>query len=211
MTLGFGLYIDLKDHPSWPRIIVYQIVAGIGVGPNFQAPLIALQTLVKPRDIATATATFGFTRNIATSISVVIGGVIFQNGMSKRQERLSASLPPDIAKLLGGGSAGAATDIVKNLPAAQKRVADQIYTESLRTMWIYYVVIAAIGLAASLLIQRQKLSKVHEVQKQGLAGHEEERLKEEEERRAKKEKKRESKRLSRLSKEEGRATTPVPP
>ncbi|KAL8832896.1 MAG: hypothetical protein Q9170_004676 [Blastenia crenularia] len=173
MTVGFGLYIDLKDYPSWARIIVFQIIAGIGVGPNFQAPLIALQTLVKPRDIATATATFGFTRNIATSISVVIGGVIFQNGMSKRQHILAASLPPDIARLLGGGSAGAATDIVKNLPPDQKRVADRVYTESLRTMWIYYVVIAAVGLAASLLIGRQTLSKEHEVQKQGLAGQEE--------------------------------------
>lgn len=199
MTLGFGLYIDLKSYASWSRIILYQIIAGIGVGPNFQAPLIALQTLVKPRDIATATATFGFTRNIATSISVVIGGVIFQNGMSKRQHILAASLPPDIAKLLGGGSAGAATDAIKHLPPAQKRVANQVYTESLRTMWIYYVAVAAVGLCVSLLIQRQQLSNVHEVQKQGLAGQEEERLKEEEAKKAR----RESKRLDRLSRDLG--------
>lgn len=210
MTLGFGLYIDLKEYPSWSRIIIYQIVAGIGVGPNFQAPLIALQTMVKPRDIATATATFGFTRNIATSISVVIGGVIFQNGMSKRQGRLLAALPPDTARLVGGGSAGAATEIVKNLPPEQKRVADQVYTESLRTMWIYYVVIAAVGLAVSLLIQRQQLSKVHEVQKQGLAGQEEERLKDEEERRTRRESKKENKRLSRVSRDGGRETPVIP-
>lgn len=185
MTLGFGLYIDLKDYPSWSRIIIYQIITGIGVGPNFQSPLIALQTMVKPRDIASATATFGFTRNIATSISVVIGGVIFQNGMSKRQHILAAGLPPDIARLLGGGSAGAATEIVKNLPPEQKRVADRVYTESLRTMWIYYVVIAAVGFGISLLIGNQKLSKVHEVQKQGLAGQEEDRKREEEERKGK--------------------------
>ncbi|KAL8716993.1 MAG: hypothetical protein Q9225_005729 [Loekoesia sp. 1 TL-2023] len=202
MTLGFGLYIDLKDYPSWSRIIIYQIIAGIGVGPNFQGPLIALQTLVKPKDIATATATFGFTRNISTSISVVIGGVIFQNGMSKRQHILAASLQPDIARLLGGGSAGAATDIVKNLPPEQKRVADRVYTEALRTMWIYYVAIAAIGLCVSLLIGKQKLSKEHEMQKQGLAGQEEERRKEEEEKRAR----RESKRISRLSQSRGRET-----
>ncbi|KAL8780780.1 MAG: hypothetical protein Q9194_000713 [Teloschistes cf. exilis] len=167
MTLGFGLYIDLPSTPSWSRIIVFQIIAGIGVGPNFQAPLIALQTLVKPRDIATATATFGFTRNIATSISVVIGGVIFQNGMSRRQSTLAAGLPPDVADFLGGGSAGAATDVVKNLPSAQKKVANQVYTESLKTMWIYYTVIAFVGLLASLMIARQKLSKVHEIRKQG--------------------------------------------
>ncbi len=133
-------------------------------------PLIALQTLVKPKDIATATATFGFTRNIATSISVVIGGVIFQNGMSRRQSILAAGLPPDTAAFLGGGSAGAATELVKNLPEAQKRVVDRVYTESLRTMWIFYVVVAFVGLLCSFAIGKTKLSKVHEVQKQGLGG-----------------------------------------
>ncbi|KAL8708329.1 MAG: hypothetical protein Q9220_006804 [cf. Caloplaca sp. 1 TL-2023] len=208
MTLGFGLYIDLPDHPSWARIILFQIVAGLGVGPNFQAPLIALQTRVKPKDIATATATFGFTRNIATSISVVIGGVIFQNGMSHRQSTLAAHLPLGIATTLGGGSAGAATDITKNLPPAQKAVADRVYTESLRAMWIYYTAFAALGLCASFLIGRQKLSKVHEVQKQGLQGQEEERRREIEERRVR----RESKRASRLSEGERRksAMSPVP-
>lgn len=46
MTLGFGLFIDFGVGTSWAKIILYQIVAGIGVGPNFQAPLIALQSLV---------------------------------------------------------------------------------------------------------------------------------------------------------------------
>ena len=46
MTLGFGLFINLKVNSPWAKIIVFQIIAGIGVGPNFQAPLIALQSLV---------------------------------------------------------------------------------------------------------------------------------------------------------------------
>lgn len=46
MTLGFGLFIDLDANSSWAKIIIFQIIAGIGVGPNFQAPLIALQSLV---------------------------------------------------------------------------------------------------------------------------------------------------------------------
>lgn len=46
MTLGFGLFIDFDVNSSWAKIIIYQIIAGIGVGPNFQSPLIALQSLV---------------------------------------------------------------------------------------------------------------------------------------------------------------------
>ena len=42
MTLGFGLFIDLDDYANWPKLIIFQIIAGIGVGPNFQVrtPLI---------------------------------------------------------------------------------------------------------------------------------------------------------------------------
>lgn len=46
MLAGFGTFIDLGPHSSWAKIIIFQIIAGIGVGPNFQSPLIALQSLV---------------------------------------------------------------------------------------------------------------------------------------------------------------------
>lgn len=46
MVAGFGSFIDLDVHSSWAKIIIFQIIAGIGVGPNFQSPLIALQSLV---------------------------------------------------------------------------------------------------------------------------------------------------------------------
>lgn len=40
MTLGFGLLIDLEDHANWAKIIIFQIIAGIGVGPNFQVRIL---------------------------------------------------------------------------------------------------------------------------------------------------------------------------
>lgn len=175
MTLGFGLYIDLPARPSWPRIVAFQIIAGLGVGPNFQSPLIALQSLVAKKDIATATATFGFIRNLATSISVVVGGVVFQNSMQNRLPALQSALGPQVAQALGGGSAGANTAIVASLPPAQKAVATQAYTDSLRTMWILYVCVSAFGLLASAAIGRQTLSKTHEVTRTGLEVQERER------------------------------------
>ena len=195
MTLGFGLFIDLPVGPNWGRIIPFQIIAGIGVGPNFQAPLIALQTLVPPRDIATATATFGFTRNLSTAISVVIGGVIFQNGMKRRQSDLIAATNQQIGSQIGGGGAGAATSIVKNLPEPGRRVVRGIYVASLRDMWIFFVCIAAAGLFVSLFIKRTKLTKTHEVTKTGLAAEEANRI----ERKREAESKRASKRMSAMN------------
>ncbi len=52
------------------------------------APLIALQVLTASGDIATATATMMFMRQLSTAISVVIGGVISQNQMQKHYAML---------------------------------------------------------------------------------------------------------------------------
>lgn len=192
MTVGFGLYIDLPVGRTWGRIFPFQIIAGIGVGPNFQAPLIALQTLVPPRDIATATATFGFMRNLATSVSVVIGGVIFQNAMKKRESTLIAATNQQIGPELGGGGAGAAASVVKSLPEPGRQTVRGVYVASLREMWIFFVCIAAIGLVVSLTIKKTKLSKTHEVTKTGLAAEEQNRK----ERKEEAESKRASKRAS---------------
>lgn len=196
MCLGFGLFIDLPSTKDWTKIILYQIVAGIGVGPNFQSPLIALQSLVPPRDIATATATFGFTRNLSTSISVVIGGVVFQNEMQKRYPSLVAALGMGTANSLSGGSAGASVGIVSALPAAQRTIARDAFYGSLRTMWIMYVAFAALGLVISIFIGNQVLSSEHEVTKTGLAEEEAKRKEFQEKKRQSKELLREEKRMS---------------
>jgi hypothetical protein len=185
MTLGFGLFIYLPDHAEWGRIAPFLIIAGLGVGPNFQSPLIALQTGVPPRDIATAVATFAFTRNIATAMSVVIGGVIFQNGMQKQLDTLSAALGPQTAKLLSGGSAGAHVDIAASLPEDRRDVVRTAFTHALREMWILYVVVGFIGIIISMFIKGRVLSKLHEETKTGLEAEEVKRLANKEARRKK--------------------------
>ena len=203
MTIGYGLYIALPAGHTWSRIIIFQIIAGIGVGPNFQAPLLALQTHVAPRDIATATATFAFFRNFSTAISIVIGGVIFQNGMKSRESALIAATNQRIGHELGGGGAGAAAAVVKALPEPGRHAVRAIYVASLREMWIFYVCIAAIGLVVSLFIKKTTLTKTHEVRKTGLAAEEANRL----ERKQEEESKRASKRASGMKAMKGRDGT----
>uniref|UniRef100_L2FN73 Major facilitator superfamily transporter n=2 Tax=Colletotrichum gloeosporioides species complex TaxID=2707338 RepID=L2FN73_COLFN len=112
-TLGFGLFHDLPLQRNFTKIVLYQIVAGLGIGPNFQSPLIAVQTSVEPRDIAAATSTFGFIRQMATSISVVIGGVVFNNEMQNGGAGPGAGgaavrLERGVERGSGGGVAGRA-------------------------------------------------------------------------------------------------------
>jgi EmrB/QacA subfamily drug resistance transporter len=173
MTLGYGLFVDFDANSNWGKLAMYQIIAGVGIGPLFQAPIIALQAHINPRDIGTATATLGFIRQLATSTSVVIGQVVFQNSMSAKTGQLAASLGPELAQRLSGSEAGANTQVINSLPAAQKEVVRVAFANSLQPMWIMYVAFSFIGLLAGFLIKKKVLSKQHEETKTGLAAEKE--------------------------------------
>jgi len=183
MTLGYGLFIDLDPYPNWAKIIIFQIIAGIGVGPNFQSPLIALQSHVKGHDIAVATATFGFIRNVSTSLSVVLGGVVFNNELAKKRAYLRTVLGPELAAELTASSFGATTSLVRHLQGADKRAVDEAYTSSLQKMWIFYTAMSAFGIFVSLFITKKELSRQHEKARTGIAEQERVRLAEKEARR----------------------------
>ncbi|KAH7001508.1 major facilitator superfamily-domain-containing protein [Ilyonectria destructans] len=167
-VLGFGLFIDLESRANWPKIIIFQIIAGIGIGPNFQAPLIALQTNVEPRDIGSATSSFSFIRQMGTSISVVIGGVIFNNEMEKQYPTLERELGPELAKSLSGSNAASNVELVGSLTGHDGRVAKAAYWKSLQTMYIVYTCFAALGLVISMFIRQVNLSKDHKEHQTGL-------------------------------------------
>ncbi|KAK4500731.1 hypothetical protein PRZ48_008921 [Zasmidium cellare] len=146
MTLGFGLLIDLHASSSWAKLILYQIIAGAGIGPYFQAPLVALQANVSPGDIATATATLNFVRSLATSIGVVLGQVVYANQLDKRRISLTNALGPSIAAQLTGGNADANVQVIDGLPQPARGVARTAFADSMTAMWVMYMDFAALGL-----------------------------------------------------------------
>ena len=168
LTLGTGLFINFDASSSITKVILYQIVAGVGVGPVFQAPLIAMQAHIHPRDIATATSLIGFLRQIATSVSVVIGEVVFQNQMQMKAPSLVASLGPHLASELAGGNAGANTRLIDTLPPQEKTIVRVAFANSLQPMWIMYTCLAGAGFVAMFFIKRKKLTRDHVETKTGL-------------------------------------------
>jgi hypothetical protein len=65
MTLGTGLYIALSATSSIGLILGFEIIAGAGCGLLFQPVIVAIQVLTPQKDVATATSTLGFVRNMA--------------------------------------------------------------------------------------------------------------------------------------------------
>ncbi len=170
VLLGTGLCIDFGTTTSTAKVIGYQIVVGLGTGMLFFAPLLALQTGVLPDETAAATATFNFIRNLATSASIVIGGVLFQTSMSSQQGKLVASgLPPNTTDALGGENAAANVLLVGHIEDLhQRRVVQDAFSSSLKQVWYLYTALAAVGVLSCLFLKKNVMSKDHVETKTGL-------------------------------------------
>lgn len=170
MTLGTGLYIIFGTDTSVAKVVGFEVIGGIGVALLFQTPMIAIQNTVSQADTATATATLGFFRNLATSLSIVLGGVVFQNSMAARQPSLAAAdLSESVLEALSGDHAAANVEIVKTIQdAAQRQVVLGAFAWSLRNMFIMYTGIAAVAMVASVFIKQRHLSEEHTETKTGI-------------------------------------------
>ncbi|OKL58006.1 hypothetical protein UA08_06692 [Talaromyces atroroseus] len=167
-TIGLGLMTYLGDRPHWDRIIIFQIIAGLGSSPNFQAPLIAIQTNIEPRDIGAATSSYSFARQIGTTISVTIGGVVFDNVMNSQRGHLASVLGPQVAGEFSGEEASASVQKIKDLPADDVQTVRTAYWNAMQKMFILYTCVTFTGFLISFWIKQTTLSKEHTEHKTGL-------------------------------------------
>lgn len=163
LSLGFGLFISFDAYTTTAKAVGFVIIAGLGSGILFEAPLIAVQSQVEQQDVASATATLSFVRNIALSISTILGGTIFQNSMANRASFLrAAGLPDDLLHKLDGDSAMANVMLPEMLDnPAWVLAARQAFAYAMRNMWIMYAVFAVLGFVASVFVEAAHLGTEH--------------------------------------------------
>lgn len=140
MTLGSGLFISFKPEREWAKIIVYQVITGLGSGLLFQSPMIALQNHLHQQDIAAAMSAWNFLRNLCTSISVVIGSVLIQHSLPKGSS---------LTSLHSSHTEGDGRQREVSVSKAQ-------YMTGLRSMWIFYTSLCGLMIIASLFIKQKR-------------------------------------------------------
>ncbi|KAG4435697.1 hypothetical protein IFR05_008832 [Cadophora sp. M221] len=187
MTLGFGLFISLPQDYHWAKIIIFQLIAGVGIGPNFQCPLLAVQASSKQGDHATAASTFNFLNNLSASVTIVISTTIFQNSMQSQQRSLVEKLGAQVAGLLTGQNAAANVEEVGRLPDVERMVAQKAVLRAMFGMWIMYTVLAGVSIGCGFCAKDKVLEREHTVTETGIEAEELKREMEQERRRAKKE------------------------
>jgi hypothetical protein len=170
MTIGTGLYITFGANTSIAVIVGLEIVGAPGPALLFQAPVAAIQNTVSQGDTAAATSSLLFLRSIAMSLSVVVGGVVFQNSMDARQSSLAAAgLSESVLDALSGSQAAANVDITNLIQdVSQRQVVLEAFAWSTRNMFIVYTCLSAITIVASMFIKHKKLSTEHTETKTGL-------------------------------------------
>jgi MFS family permease len=160
MTIGVGLQISFKVPQETGGIIAILFLVGVGFGPNFGAPLIALQTRIDKADIATGTATFGFVRMVSGAFGVAIGQVVVQLLMIPHLEDfIAVGIAQDVADQLAHGETISLAQNVTSLPTAQKLVVKEGMMSALRGTWVFYTGVSALGLMVSFGIKRDKLQR----------------------------------------------------
>nr|QSQ85907.1 transporter [Preussia typharum] len=159
LTLGTGLLINLKPQEGLAKLFVFEIITGIGVGMNIEPPMIAAQAAMTALDTAVIQATMTFIRSLATTIAIVVGGVIFQNRMTAASRGLVDQLGEELASHFNGDEAAANVELIGTLPVSQQRIVKDAYFGSLRSVWIMFVVAAGLSLIANFFMRALHLSE----------------------------------------------------
>jgi MFS family permease len=140
LVLGSGLLVSLDFESNITKLVIFQILVGIGVGMNIDVPILAAQAATSVRDTATVTATMGFVRSLSTAVSVVVGGVIFQNQMNAKNDGLAGQLGESsaLARQFNGDLAASSVEDIGTigLSGEQEAIVRKTYFEALRIVWV---------------------------------------------------------------------------
>ncbi|KAK6073171.1 MFS transporter [Seiridium cupressi] len=136
LTLGVGLLINLEFEENLAKLFVFEILTGVGVGLNIEAPVIAAQAATTVRDTAAVVATMSFLRSITTGISVVVGGVMFQNQMNAENADLANTIGQKVSEQFNGGNATANVELISCLAPDQQVMVRHAYFKALGSVWI---------------------------------------------------------------------------
>jgi EmrB/QacA subfamily drug resistance transporter len=155
MTIGLFLLHLMGVHTSTFLDAVYMLVLGLGLGSVMQNLVLIVQNGVPHSELGVATSGSTFFRSIGGSFGTAIFGAIFANVLAGNLARHLHGV-----RLPSGFSAADATPaLLSKLPAAVHAGFVAGYAESIQTVFLVAVPIAALAFLASWLIPQIELKQ----------------------------------------------------
>ena len=155
MTLGMYLLSLMGVGSSTLQDAAYMLVLGMGIGGVMQVLVIIVQNGVPHSELGVATSGATFFRSIGGSFGTAIFGAIFSNVLigNLAKHLHGVTLPT------GFSSADATPALLNHLPAAVHAGFVAGYAESIQTVFLVAVPIAALAFLASWLIPQVELKQ----------------------------------------------------
>ena len=155
MTLGLYLLSLMGVGTPYALDALYMLVLGMGIGGVMQVLVIIVQNGVPHSELGVATSGATFFRSIGGSFGTAIFGAIFSNVLIGNLIRHlhGTTLPP------GFSAADATPALLGHLPAVVHQGFVAGYAESIQTVFIVAVPIAALAFLASWLIPQVELKQ----------------------------------------------------
>jgi EmrB/QacA subfamily drug resistance transporter len=166
ITVGLFLLHLMGVHSSTFLDAVYMLVLGLGLGSVMQVLVIIVQNGVPHSELGVATAGATFFRSIGGSFGTAIFGAIFSNVLvgNLASHLHGVHLPS------GFSSADATPALLSKLPAVVHAGFVAGYAQSIQTVFIVAVPIAALAFLASWLIPQVELKRWTGADADGAAG-----------------------------------------
>jgi hypothetical protein len=111
---------------------------------------------MRTADVAVGTATFAFVRHLSTSISIVVGGVVYQNMIKTSASKLVEVLGSDLAPSFMGTIAGNNIEMMPLLTEGQREIFLEEFGHAIACVRIFYASVAATGLVLSWILRTGK-------------------------------------------------------
>ncbi|MER7621908.1 MDR family MFS transporter [Streptomyces sp. NPDC126503] len=163
LVMGVGLYLLSLMGPStgtWLESL-YMFVLGAGIGLCMQVLTIAVQNTVDYADLGTATSGVTFFRTLGSSFGTAVFGTLYANSLTTD---LSAGVREASARAADAGLDPAAVAQAAQSPAGVHGLPPDVagpvvgaYADTLQTVFLWTVPVAAVGLVVALFLKQVTL------------------------------------------------------
>ncbi|WP_320782578.1 MDR family MFS transporter [Streptomyces sp. CRN 30] len=160
VIMGIGLYLLSRMGPdtgAWLESL-FMFVLGIGIGLSMQVLVIAVQNTVDYAELGTATSGVTFFRTLGSAFGTAVFGTIYANSLTPNlQEGVAAAARTGAADPATVGRAAMSPEGLHGLPAAAARPVIEAYADTLHTVFLWTVPVAALGFLVALFLKQVPL------------------------------------------------------
>ena len=160
LVMGVGLYLLSLMGPgsnAWLESL-YMFVLGTGIGLSMQVLTIAVQNTVIYADLGTATSGVTFFRTLGSSFGTAIFGTIYTNSLKPNlTEGVAAATASGAADPTTIAQASQSPEGLHNLPTAAAEPIIKAYADTLQTVFLWTVPVAALGFLVALFLKQVQL------------------------------------------------------